>query len=297
MALINSEHITSISFSEKLKNYFALFKLKIAVFVVISSLFGYFIGMESFSLSTLVWLTLGGFLITAASNAFNQIIERDYDAIMERTKNRPLPQQKLAVSEALIIAFFMTVLGIVMLGLGVNILCGVLGLLAVFLYAAVYTPLKRITTFGVFVGAFPGAFPPMLGFVAATGGFSLEAGILFFIQFLWQFPHFWAIAWKYHNDYSNAGYKMLPFQKKNKTSAYIILSSSILLYLSSFLPEWVGLSGRISTVALQVFSFLMIIPCVRLVKSGENKYALHIMLLSYLYLIFSLLFIFFDKVQ
>lgn len=201
MSISKAEHIAVVGLAEKLKSYAALFKLKITLFVVISAVFGYFIGIEHFSLVALIWLTIGGFFITAASNAFNQIIERNHDGLMERTKNRPLPQNKLSVTETLITSFVLTIAGVLILGLGLNPLSGVLGLLAVFMYAAVYTPLKRISTFGVFVGAFPGAFPPMLGYVAATGSFGLEAGILFFIQFVWQFPHFWAIAWRLFNDY------------------------------------------------------------------------------------------------
>jgi protoheme IX farnesyltransferase len=296
MSISKAENISAIGFVEKLKSYAALFKLKITVFVVISAVFGYFIGAESVSLVSLLWLTLGGFFITASSNAFNQIIERNHDGLMERTKNRPLPQNKLTVTETLITSFVLTISGVLILGLGLNPLSGVLGLLAVFMYAAVYTPLKRISTFGVFVGAFPGAFPPMLGYVAATGSFGLEAGILFFIQFVWQFPHFWAIAWRLHKDYNQAGFKMLPFNTKNRTSAVIILMSSLALFASSFLPEYFGLTGRIATVALFVLSFLMVIPSIRLAQTLNDKFALRIMLLSYLYLIFSLFFILIDKI-
>lgn len=296
MSISKAENISVIGFVEKLKSYAALFKLKITVFVVISAVFGYFIGAESVSFVSLSWLTLGGFFITASSNAFNQIIERNHDGLMERTKNRPLPQNKLTVTETLITSFVLTISGVLILGLGLNPLSGVLGLLAVFMYAAVYTPLKRISTFGVFVGAFPGAFPPMLGYVAATGSFGLEAGILFFIQFVWQFPHFWAIAWRLHKDYHQAGFKMLPFNAKNKTSAIIILLSSLALFASSFLPEYFGITGRIATISLFILAFLMVIPSIRLVQTLNDKYALRIMLLSYLYLIFSLFFILIDKV-
>ncbi len=296
MSISKAENISVIGFVEKLKSYAALFKLKITVFVVISAVFGYFIGAESVSFVSLIWLTLGGFFITASSNAFNQIIERNFDGLMDRTKNRPLPQNKLTVTETLIVSFALTISGVLILGLGLNTLSGVLGLLAVFMYAAVYTPLKRISTFGVFVGAFPGAFPPMLGYVAATGSFGLEAGILFFIQFVWQFPHFWAIAWRLHSDYNQAGFKMLPFNTKNRTSAVIILMSSLALFASSFLPEYFGLTGRIATIALFVLSFLMVVPSIRLAQTLNDKFALRIMLLSYLYLIFSLFFILIDRV-
>jgi protoheme IX farnesyltransferase len=295
MSITKVENISAISFLEKAKSYAALFKLKITVFVVISAIFGYFIGASEFSVLAVLSLTIGGFFITSAANAFNQIIERNHDLLMDRTKNRPLPQNKLAVTETLIIAFTLGILGVLILGIFLNPLSGVLGLLAIFMYAAVYTPLKRISTFGVFIGAFPGAFPPMLGYVAATGSFGLEAGILFFIQFGWQFPHFWAIAWRLHNDYNKAGFKMLPYNTKNRTSAIIILLSSLTLFVSSFLPEFFGLTGRIATIGLFILSFLMVIPSIRLVQTQNDKFALRIMLLSYLYLIFSLFFILIDK--
>lgn len=295
MSITKVENISAISFLEKVKSYAVLFKLKITVFVVISAIFGYFIGASEFSILAVLSLTIGGFFITSAANAFNQIIERNHDLLMVRTKNRPLPQNKLAVTETLIIAFTLGILGVLILGIFLNPLSGVLGLLAIFMYAAVYTPLKRISTFGVFVGAFPGAFPPMLGYVAATGSFGLEAGILFFIQFVWQFPHFWAIAWRLHNDYNKAGFKMLPYNTKNRTSAIIILLSSLTLFASSFLPEFFGLTGRIATIGLFILSFLMVIPSIKLVQTQDDKFALRIMLLSYLYLIFSLFFILIDK--
>lgn len=296
MSITKVENISSISFFEKTRCYAALFKLKITVFVVISAIFGYFIGASEFSVLAVLLLTVGGFFITSAANAFNQIIERNHDLLMDRTKNRPLPQNKLAVTETLIIAFTLGVLGVLILGVFLNPLSGILGLLAIFMYAAVYTPLKRTSTFGVFVGAFPGAFPPMLGYVAATGSFGLEAGILFFIQFVWQFPHFWAIAWRLHNDYNKAGFKMLPYNTKNRTSAIIILLSSLTLFASSFLPEFFGLTGRIATIGLFILSFLMVIPSIKLVQTQDDKFALRIMLLSYLYLIFSLFFVLIDKV-
>jgi protoheme IX farnesyltransferase len=295
MSITKVENISAISFLEKARSYAVLFKLKITVFVVISAIFGYFIGASEFSVLAVSSLTIGGFFITSAANAFNQIIERNHDLLMDRTKNRPLPQNKLAVTETLIIAFTLGILGVLILGIFLNPLSGVLGLLAIFMYAAVYTPLKRISTFGVFIGAFPGAFPPMLGYVAATGSFGLEAGILFFIQFVWQFPHFWAIAWRLHNDYNKAGFKMLPYNTKNRTSAVIILLSSLTLFASSFLPEFFGLTGRIATISLFILSFLMVIPSIKLVQTQNDKFALRIMLLSYLYLIFSLFFILIDK--
>lgn len=292
----NTKKIESVSISNKLKFYAELLKLKITLFVVVSAILGYFIGMNSFVIEQLIWLTIGGFLVTGSANAFNQIIERNHDKLMDRTKNRPLPLNKLNVKEVTIVALVSGVVGVILLWVFLNPTSGVLGLLAIFMYAAVYTPLKRISPIAVFVGAFPGAIPPMLGWVAADGYFSFEAGMLFALQFVWQFPHFWAIAWRLHPQYQKAGFKMLPFDKKNKTSAVCIFLSSVVLLLGSYLPEYYQVTGRLATVVLSVLALLMVIPSVQLMKTQDDKYALRTMLMSYVYLIFSLLIILIDKV-
>ena len=281
------------SIKEKVRCYAQLFKLKLTSFVVISAIMGYFIGGASFNLTEIILLVIGGFLITCTSNALNQVIEKEHDKLMERTKIRPLPLNKLSVKETIWVSIIIGVVGVIMLWM-LNPLTGILGSLAIFMYVALYTPLKRISTTSVFVGAFPGAFPPMLGWVAATGSFSVEAGVLFAMQFIWQFPHFWAIAWKINDQYVKAGFKMLPFGKKNKTTATIILLSSISLFVASVLPEYIGLTGRIATVGLFIFSGLMVYPAVRLLQTLDDKYALRIMLMSYLYLILSLTIILID---
>jgi protoheme IX farnesyltransferase len=201
MSITKTSSIATLSLSEKIGCYAQMFKLKLTSFVVISAIMGYFMGGSSFNLTDIVLLVIGGFLITCTSNALNQVIEKNLDKLMERTKNRPLPLNKLSVKETIWVSSIIGVIGIVMLWL-LNPLTGILGALAIFMYVALYTPLKRVSTASVFVGAFPGAFPPMLGWVAATGSFGVEAGILFAIQFIWQFPHFWAIAWKINDQYS-----------------------------------------------------------------------------------------------
>ena len=295
MSIIKTAAIQSISFSEKMRCYAQLFKLKLTSFVVISAIMGYFIGGGLFNLTDIFLLVIGGFFITCTSNALNQVIEKDHDKLMKRTMVRPLPQNKLSVKEVIWVTSIIGAIGIVMLS-WLNPLTGILGALAIFMYVALYTPLKRISTISVFVGAFPGAFPPMLGWVAATGSFSVEAGILFAMQFVWQFPHFWAIAWKINDQYSKAGFKMLPFGKKDKRTATIILLSSIALFGASVLPEFIGFTGRIATIGLFVFSALMVYPAIKLVQTLDDKFALRIMLMSYLYLILSLTIILIDKV-
>ena len=295
MSITKTAAVDSIRFSEKLKCYAEMYKLKLTSFVVISAIMGYFIGGGSFNLTELVLLVIGGFLITCTSNALNQVIEKDHDKLMKRTMTRPLPQNKLSIKEVLWVSSIIGVIGIVMLSM-LNPLTGILGALAIFMYVALYTPLKRISTVSVFVGAFPGAFPPMLGWVAATGSFSVEAGILFAMQFAWQFPHFWAIAWKINDQYVKAGFKMLPFGKKDKRTAIIILVSSLVLFFASVLPEFIGFTGRIATIGLFVFSALMVYPAIKLVQTLDDKFALRIMLMSYLYLILSLTIILIDKI-
>lgn len=295
MSITKTSNMQVLSFSEKLGCYAQLFKLKLTSFVVISAIMGYFIGGGAFNVTDLILLLIGGFLITCTSNALNQVIEKDHDKLMDRTKTRPLPQNKLSVKETIWVTSIIGLIGVVMLWL-LNPLTGILGTLAIFMYVALYTPLKRISTISVFVGAFPGAFPPMLGWVAATGSFSVEAGILFAMQFVWQFPHFWAIAWKINDQYVKAGFKMLPFGKKDKRTAIIILISSFALFGASILPEYIGFTGRVATVGLFILSALMVYPAIKLVQTLEDKFALRIMLMSYLYLILSLTIILIDKI-
>jgi heme o synthase len=295
MSTTKTSAIITLSLSEKLGCYAQLFKLKLTSFVVISAIFGYLIGAPAYNITEILLLIVGGFLITCSSNALNQVIEKNYDKLMDRTKNRPLPLNKLSVKETAWVSSIIGLLGIGMLWT-LNPLTGILGALAIFMYVALYTPLKRASTISVFVGAFPGAFPPMLGWVAATGSFSLEAGILFAMQFAWQFPHFWAIAWRVNDDYKKAGFKMLPFGKKNRTTASLILISSLVLLASSIMPEFFNITGRIATIGLVVLSMLMVYPSIRLVKTLDDKFALRVMLMSYLYLILSLAIILIDRV-
>ena len=193
----------------KLKDYVMLLKLRLSFLVVLSAVSGYFFAVETFDTIEFLYLVFGGFLITGASNGFNQIIERDIDKLMKRTANRPLPAGRMSVTEALIVSISFGILGAIFL-YQLNLWSCILGVVALILYAAVYTPLKRITPWAVFIGAFPGAIPPMLGVVAITNDFNLLVGIMFFVQFAWQFPHFWAIAWVSDDDYKKGGFSLLP---------------------------------------------------------------------------------------
>lgn len=265
--------------------YAAFTKLKLASLVVFSAVICYLMAADSVNYMKVLWLILGGFAITGSSNGFNQIIERDLDKLMERTRVRPLPMGQMTVRESIVVASVLGVIGVLILFNGLNPLSGWLGLIALFMYVAMYTPLKRINPISVFVGAFPGAIPPMLGYVAETGRFDLFAGLLFAIQFMWQFPHFWAIAWKGHNDYARAGFKMLPSpQGKDKTSALITLVYALMLIPVSLLPYAFHLTGWISAIVIGAMSVWYAYESYKLYQSLEDKAAVKLMFASFIYL-------------
>lgn len=221
--------------SAKLSDYSQLVKLRLSFTVVFSSVIGYAIALDgNINLLNLSILFLGGFLITGASNALNQVFEKDFDKLMTRTMFRPLAQSRMSIPEATLAAGLMAVSGTVLLWYYFNTAAAILGAISLILYAFIYTPLKRISPIAVFVGAIPGAMPPLIGWIAATGTFSFEAYIIFSIQFLWQFPHFWAIAWLAHDDYRKAGYKLLPSKggRDQSTALQCILYTVILIPVS-----------------------------------------------------------------
>jgi protoheme IX farnesyltransferase len=226
------------------KDLSVLFKIRLSSLVIISAVSGYAMGADVWDWKTLTFLIVGGVLLTGGSNGMNQVWEIELDKLMHRTMHRPLPQDRMTLRMATILSLVATVVGVVMLWKGINIGCGVLGIAAFVLYAFVYTPMKRISSTAVFVGAIPGAIPPMIGYVAATNHFGLEAGLLFAIQFMWQFPHFWSIAWVLHDDYARAEYKLLPFEEgRSKRSAFQIFMYSLFLIPVGMLP-WVMPLGQ-----------------------------------------------------
>lgn len=238
----------------KWKDLLILGKLRLSFSVVFSAGAGYLVATEAFNWTSFLSLLSGGLLITMAANAFNQIIEKDVDARMARTANRPIPTGRLGLSEAYLAAVIMTVFGMYYL-LKVNTLTASFGLISLILYVFAYTPLKGITSFAVFVGAIPGAMPFMLGWVAATGRFGIEPGTLFAIQFLWQFAHFWAIAWILHEDYQKVNYHLLPSSKTDSKSSLQILMYAVASVLASLLPVF-QFTGALH---LTVFSALIIL--------------------------------------
>ena len=254
--------------------------------------------LHSLDWMVLLKLALGGYCMVGASNAFNQIIEKDLDALMDRTKNRPVPTGRMSLGVALMIASFLTIIGIVLL-YTINPKTAMFGAISIFLYTSIYTPLKTITSLSVFVGAFPGAIPFMLGWVAATGEFGIEAGTLFLIQFFWQFPHFWAIGWFLYDDYERAGFYMLPSGKKDKVTALQIILYTVWLILASLVPVF-GYTGRlfITPVAAAVVFLLglwMLFYAVKLYKVRTPKAARTLMLVSVSYITLLQLVYIFDK--
>lgn len=273
-----------------------LFKLRLNLLVVITSALGYFIGLQHFDILVFSSLLLGGFLVTGSSNTMNQIIERNLDLKMNRTMKRPLPSGRISIAEAWLISWLSGIGGLLLLYFFVNPLTSILAGLSLFVYVVLYTPMKRVNGFSVFVGAFPGAIPPMLGWVAANGFFGLEAGLLFAIQFMWQFPHFWAIAWTLDEDYKRAGFQMLPSAAgKTGFSAFIILIHSVVLIPVSVMPYIYGITGISMSIVIFLTGVYFAIPAFKLFLSQNDKSAKKLMFLSFLYLPVVLLAFFMDK--
>ncbi len=275
----------SYSISARVQDYVQLTKFRLSALVVFSAAMGYLIATGSNpSWPSLLLLSIGGFLVTGSSNAFNQIIEKDTDKLMDRTADRPLPSGRMSVTEATIAAVFMGVAGIYILWTGLNPLCGILSFFSLLLYTIVYTPAKKITSFSVLIGAIPGAFPPLLGWIAAKNEIGLEGLILYAIQFIWQFPHFWAIAWVLHDDYLKAGFKMLPGNGRTKSSAFQTLVYSICLIPLGFVPEFFGFTSTISTLLIVLAGILFAAQAVKLYSDCEIKSAQKLMFGSFIYL-------------
>jgi len=280
----------------KVKSYLVFTKFRLSALVVVSAISGYlFVGGSDWK--ELIFLIVGGTLVTAASNGSNQIWERELDKKMKRTAKRPLPQGEMTVNEAYIVVIFCLLVGTALLYM-LNLSSALLGLAAFVSYVFMYTPLKRKTPWAVFVGAFPGAIPPMLGAVAYTNSFDLVPGVLFFVQFTWQFPHFWAIAWVAYDDYKAGGFSLLPSSEgKSKNSAFQIALYSLLLIPFSVMPwilGWTGLTSMILAIVLGAAFFLY---SYKLFLTLDDKDARRVMFASFLYLpVIQFLYVF-DKVE
>ena len=279
-----------VQFKSKLADFFEITKARLAVSVVFSSVAGYLLGFDSefpFKWLTLVLLAVGGYCMVGASNAFNQVIEKDLDALMDRTKNRPVASGRMSVNEALTIAIVLTVLGLSLL-FYINQKTALFGAISIFLYTSVYTPLKTMTPLSVFVGAIPGAIPFMLGWVAATDHFGIEAGTLFLIQFFWQFPHFWAIGWFLYSDYEKAGFFMLPNGKQDKSTSMQTILYTVWTIIASLLP-CMGFTGQlfispIAAVLVFIAGAWLLLYAFKLHKLQTTASAKTLMLVSVSYI-------------
>jgi protoheme IX farnesyltransferase len=284
--LAENTEISTPAKHSKVSDYIQFAKLRLASLVVFSAVICYIIAAKGdFTWQILGWLTLGGFLVTGASNGFNQIIEKDLDKLMTRTNNRPLPQSRMTVAEGLVFAAIMGITGVLILWIKLNALTGILGLIAMILYSLVYTPLKRKTPFAVFVGAFPGALPPLIGWVGYSNEINVQALIVFAIQFMWQFPHFWAIAWRLNDDYLKAGFKMLPSSGgRDKQSAFQILLYALFLIPVSMLPASFNMVGWFYVTVTLMAGALFAMQAYTLFKKCDNDSASKLMFGSFIYL-------------
>lgn len=285
---------TPFTFKKIAFDFKEITKAGLAISVVFSSIAGYLLGFgtdgnpeSAFSWIKLFMLAVGGYCMVGASNAFNQVIEKDLDALMDRTKNRPVASGRMSPNQALFVASLLSIIGLILL-YNVNQKSAMFGAISIFLYTSVYTPLKLYTPLSVFVGAFPGAIPFMLGWVAATNNFGIEAGTLFLIQFFWQFPHFWAIGWFLFDDYEKAGFFMLPTGKKDTSTALQTILYSVWLLVASMLP-CLGYTGQlflspIAAVIVFLLGLWMIFYAVKLYQLRTAKAARTLMLVSVSYI-------------
>ena len=276
-----------ITLSAVISYFKEITKMRLSLSVVFSSVAGYLLGAYSIDISTIILLCFGGYFMVGASNAYNQIIERDLDALMNRTKNRPIPAGRMQVSMAFTIAVTFTVLGIIALYI-INPRTAMYGAISIFLYTSVYTPLKTKTPFAVFVGAIPGAIPFMLGWVAARDQFGIEPGTLFALQFFWQFPHFWAIGWLLYDDYKKGGFLMLPTKKQDKGTALQIIAYTIWTIIVSVLPAF-GITGDLklsvgAALIVLALGLVMLYYAFELFKKRSTQAAKQLMLSSVLYI-------------
>ena len=276
-----------------------LTKFRLTLSVVFSSFISYFLGASEINYIELFYLIAGGMLIVGSSNIFNHVIERDLDKLMKRTQNRPLPKEEITPRTALFLAILSAVIGLLFMYL-INLKVAILAATSIFLYTAIYTPMKLVSPLSVFVGAIPAAFPFMIGWVAATNDIGIEALTLFLMQFFWQFPHFWSIGWSQNSDYEKAGFKMLPTGRKDKSTSAQILFYSIWAVLVSIIPFF-GITGelKLSVVGvLAVFALgaLLIYKSYILFLDGKNENAKKLMLTSVIYLTFIQLTFLFDKI-
>ncbi|MEO6819481.1 MAG: heme o synthase [Ginsengibacter sp.] len=288
---------SSFVLASKVKDYFTLIKFTLSFLVVFSSVVSYLLAPNvTFNLLSVSVLFIAGMLITGSANAINQTVEKDTDALMKRTASRPIASGRMSVNEGWIFAIITGTIGVGIMWQFFNFESAMLGLFSLFIYGFIYTPLKKVNSISVLVGAFPGALPCLIGWVAATGEFSTGGWILFGIQFLWQFPHFWAIAWLAHKDYDKAGFKLLP--SKSGPTRFTAVQSviySMLMIPVGMLPFYVGISGTVSLWILLGCNLWMVYVSLMLVIKMNAGAARKVMFSSYFYLMIVFLALLFDK--
>jgi len=275
--------VEKTTFSGKIKAYMVFTKFRLSALVVVSALSGYLFVGGTWGIEIL-YLLVGGMLVTAASNGSNQIWERDLDKLMKRTEGRPIPQGHMSVNEAIVVVIVCLIAGTALLYL-LNLYTAILGVFSYVSYVFIYTPMKRVSPWAVFVGAIPGALPPMIGAIAHINAFGLVPGVLFFVQFTWQFPHFWAIAWVAYDDYKAGGFSLLPSKSgKSKNSAFQIVVYSLALIPFSLLPWLMDMTGNISLILASALGAVFFFYAFRLLQTCDDKDARKLMFASFFYL-------------
>jgi len=292
-------HSSSFTIGSKLRDYMLLIKFNLSFMVVFSAVISYLLAPKivEYDVKMIMLLFIGGMLVTGSANAINQVMEKQTDALMKRTAKRPVASGRMSVAEGWTFAIVAGILGVAMLAYFFNGLSAVVAAISLFLYAWIYTPLKKVSSISVLVGAVPGALPCLIGWAAGNDDLSAGGWALFAIQFFWQFPHFWAIAWIAHKDYSGAGFKMLPSDEgTTRYTAIQAIIYSLLLIPAGVVPYFIEMSGLVSLCIVLVANLFMVFQCVRLYREMTAQAARRVMFSSYIYLPVVLLALLADKV-
>ncbi len=291
---------TTLALASVVKDYFQLIKFTLSFLVVFSTVISYLLATDYRNVSHVLFLFLAGMLITGSANTINQILEKDTDALMKRTAGRPVASGRMSANHATVFAIIIGVAGLLIMLQIFNWQSSLIGLLSLFIYGFIYTPLKKVNSVAVLVGGLPGALPCLIGWAAAyydspiewTGGW-----VIFAIQFIWQFPHFWAIAWVAHKDYSTAGFKLLPSDKgPTKFTAIQTIMYSTLMLPIGVLPYYYNISGITSLWILMLCNVAMIALSIRLYIKMDVASARRVMFSSYFYLAVVFIALLADKV-
>ena len=270
---------------ENIKLFFEITKFRLSLLVALSSVFGFFISSSKVDINEVFILLVGGYLISSSSVINNQILEKDLDKMMNRTNKRPIPTGRISVYKSVIMSIFSMIIGLFLISFYLNIYAALLSFISLILYSFVYTPMKKFGPIAVFIGAIPGALPPLIGWVASTGQITLEAIIIFSIQFIWQFPHFWAIAWMYDDDYKKVGFKLLPNNgEKNLKTAVNIMIYTLFLIPLGLLPTIFGITGIISGTVAVFLAIIFLAQTFKLINDYSRESAVKVMFSSFIYL-------------